>query len=154
MRTHISHLSARGIEVHYLPGTPPTCFLISFRVFLPQLVLMPIETFDIAIIGAGPAGNFAALTAAKAGLSTIVLEEHETIGQPVHCGECLSLESVQRMGLELPDEATPLAVAERLGIPRTASLWALVDGRRAPVDEVLRDGSSVSLFQPVGGVGE
>ena len=63
------------------------------------------ETFDVAIIGAGPAGNFAALTAAKAGLSTLVLEEHETIGQPVHCGECLSLESCKRMGIELPDDA-------------------------------------------------
>ena len=53
--------------------------------------------------------------------------------------------------LELPDGATPLAIAERLGIPRTASLWALVDGRRAPVDAALREGSAVSLFQPVGG---
>lgn len=53
--------------------------------------------------------------------------------------------------MELPAGATPLAVAERLGIPRTASLWALVDGRRAPVDAALRDGGAVSLFQPVGG---
>ncbi|HOE27757.1 MAG: MoaD/ThiS family protein [Candidatus Aureabacteria bacterium] len=53
--------------------------------------------------------------------------------------------------MELPEGATPRAIAERLGIPRTASLWALVDGRRAPLDAVLRDGSAVSLFQPVGG---
>lgn len=53
--------------------------------------------------------------------------------------------------MELPDGATPLSIAERLQIPRTASLWALVDGRRAPLDTALRDGSAVSLFQPVGG---
>ncbi|MCX6772288.1 MAG: NAD(P)/FAD-dependent oxidoreductase, partial [Candidatus Micrarchaeota archaeon] len=49
------------------------------------------EFFDIAVIGAGPAGTFAAYTAAKAGLTVGVFEEHEKIGEPVHCGECLSL---------------------------------------------------------------
>ena len=63
------------------------------------------EMFDIAVIGAGPGGNFAALTAAKAGRSVVVLEEHEAIGQPVHCGECLSLLACQRLGLQLPEEA-------------------------------------------------
>jgi digeranylgeranylglycerophospholipid reductase len=63
------------------------------------------EMFDLAVIGAGPGGNFAALTAAKAGVSTIVLEEHETIGQPVHCGECLSQVACNRLGIVLPEEA-------------------------------------------------
>lgn len=63
------------------------------------------ETFDIAIIGAGPAGTYAAYSAAKAGLRTAVFEEHGKIGEPVHCGECLSLLATQRLGLELPDEA-------------------------------------------------
>lgn len=53
--------------------------------------------------------------------------------------------------MDLPGGATPLVIAERLGIPRTASLWALVDGRRAQLDAPLRDGCAVSLFQPVGG---
>jgi molybdopterin converting factor small subunit len=53
--------------------------------------------------------------------------------------------------MELPEGATPQAIAERLGIPRAASLWALVDGRRSPLHTVLRDGSAVSFFQPVGG---
>ncbi|VVC00997.1 Digeranylgeranylglycerophospholipid reductase [uncultured archaeon] len=63
------------------------------------------DAFDLAVIGAGPGGNFAAYTAAKLGLSTIVFEEHETIGEPVHCGECLSALACQRLGLSLPDEA-------------------------------------------------
>ncbi len=63
------------------------------------------DSFDIAIIGAGPAGTFAALAAAGKGLRTAVFEEHEKIGEPVHCGECLSLLATQRLGLELPDEA-------------------------------------------------
>ncbi|MCX8197968.1 MAG: NAD(P)/FAD-dependent oxidoreductase [Candidatus Micrarchaeota archaeon] len=63
------------------------------------------EEFDIAIIGAGPAGTYAAYSAAKSGLRTVVFEEHERIGEPVHCGECLSLLAVQRLGIELPEEA-------------------------------------------------
>ena len=63
------------------------------------------ESFDIAIIGAGPAGTYAAYAAAKAGLRAVVLEEHENIGEPVHCGECLSLLAAQRLGLAIPDEA-------------------------------------------------
>ncbi|VVB99795.1 Digeranylgeranylglycerophospholipid reductase [uncultured archaeon] len=63
------------------------------------------EFFDIAVIGAGPAGTFAAYTAAKLGAQVGVFEEHEKIGEPVHCGECLSLLATQRLGLELPDEA-------------------------------------------------
>jgi molybdopterin converting factor small subunit len=66
-------------------------------------------------------------------------------------GEYRKYAPEREFALELPEGATPLAVADRLGIPRTASLWALVDGRRAPVDAALRDGSAVSLFQPVGG---
>ena len=63
------------------------------------------DSFDVAIIGAGPAGTFAACTAAKKGLRTVVFEEHEKIGEPVHCGECLSLLATQRLGLELPPGA-------------------------------------------------
>ena len=63
------------------------------------------EFFDIAVIGAGPAGTYAAYAAAKAGAQVGVFEEHEKIGEPVHCGECLSELACKRLGLELPDEA-------------------------------------------------
>ena len=68
------------------------------------------EQFDVAIIGAGPAGTYAAYEAAKKGLSTAVFEEHEKIGEPVHCGECLSALSCKRLELELPDEAISMRV--------------------------------------------
>ena len=40
---------------------------------------------DIVVIGAGPAGLHAARLLAERGLDVIVLEEHEAVGQPVHC---------------------------------------------------------------------
>ena len=68
------------------------------------------DSFDVAIIGAGPAGTYAAYSAAKAGLRTVVFEEHDKIGEPVHCGECLSELAAKRLGLELPDEAISMRV--------------------------------------------
>jgi digeranylgeranylglycerophospholipid reductase len=81
------------------------------------------EMFDLVIIGAGPGGNFAALTSAKAGASTLVLEEHEEIGKPVHCGECLSDAACRRLGIALPEEAISREVkGVRLVFPdKTAS---------------------------------
>ncbi len=68
------------------------------------------ERFDVAVIGAGPAGGSAAFHAAKAGLSTVLLEEHEVIGEPVHCGECLSDIALKRMGWKIPKEVVSYSV--------------------------------------------
>lgn len=48
------------------------------------------ERYDVVIAGAGPAGTAAAERAASLGLSTLVLEEHATIGHPVQCAGLLS----------------------------------------------------------------
>jgi digeranylgeranylglycerophospholipid reductase len=47
-------------------------------------------SFDVAIIGGGPAGTSAAKKTAEAGLKTILFEEHDTLGIPVQCGEGVS----------------------------------------------------------------
>ncbi len=47
--------------------------------------------YDVIVTGAGPAGNAAAEACAKAGLRTLVIEEHGTIGYPVQCAGLLSL---------------------------------------------------------------
>jgi len=43
------------------------------------------ETYDLTIIGAGPAGSTAARIAAQKGLSVLVLEQKRVIGYPSHC---------------------------------------------------------------------
>jgi geranylgeranyl reductase family protein len=52
------------------------------------------DTFDVAVIGAGPAGSMAAKYAAKAGASTILLEEHAGPGWPVQCAGLLGQEAM------------------------------------------------------------
>ncbi len=48
------------------------------------------HNYDVVIIGAGPAGGMAAITAAKAGLRTLLVEKHPTIGEPLCCAEAIS----------------------------------------------------------------
>ena len=69
-----------------------------------------IKEHDVLVIGAGPGGGAAALHAARAGLSVILIEDHTEIGTPVHCGECLSDIAVANLELDLPDSVVSLRV--------------------------------------------
>ncbi len=60
--------------------------------------------WDVVVVGAGPAGGSAGLHCARRGLGTLIIEEHEKVGEPVHCGECLSLYAVQNTGIQPPEE--------------------------------------------------
>ena len=46
---------------------------------------MKVKQYDIIVVGAGPGGSSAALTAVQKGAEVIVLEEHPQIGIPRHC---------------------------------------------------------------------
>ena len=61
-----------------------------------------IKACDVLVIGAGPGGGNAALHSSRAGLSTIIIEDHKEIGTPVHCGECISDVACDNLDLELP----------------------------------------------------
>ena len=52
------------------------------------------STPEVIIIGGGPAGLSAAISASKFGLDTLVLEEHNEIGEPLACGEGISIEKL------------------------------------------------------------
>lgn len=60
--------------------------------------------WDIVVIGAGPAGSFAAKTAAENGCRVLLLEEHRAIGQPRHCpGWLLGTEFTEKIVTSLKD---------------------------------------------------
>lgn len=48
---------------------------------------------DVIVVGAGPAGLYAALLLAEAGADVLVLEEHKEIGVPTHCTGVVSDET-------------------------------------------------------------
>ena len=47
-------------------------------------------SYDVIVVGAGPAGSAAAAECARLGLSTLCIEEHGSIGYPVQCAGLLS----------------------------------------------------------------
>lgn len=54
---------------------------------------------DVLIIGAGPAGLAAASRLAARGRDTLVLEEHEVVGRPVHCTGVLGHDAFAELDL-------------------------------------------------------
>jgi geranylgeranyl reductase family protein len=59
----------------------------------------PISRADLVVIGGGPAGTSAAASAAAQGHTVVVLEEHATVGEPVHCTGVLAAEAFDELGL-------------------------------------------------------
>lgn len=52
------------------------------------------ESYDVVVVGAGPAGSIAARFAAEQGVSVLILEKDRDVGYPVRCGEAVSKEGV------------------------------------------------------------
>ena len=81
--------------------------------------------YDIVIIGAGPAGSLAARTAAAAGLKTLLIEKRSRVGWPVRCGEGVSPQTCQAVGVtvkqyhyvESTDFVSPGGTRIRLSTP-------------------------------------
>lgn len=60
---------------------------------------------DIVVIGAGAAGLFSALTAAKLGAEVVVCEEHKEVGLPNHCAGHISILGLEGLGVSVPANA-------------------------------------------------
>ena len=63
------------------------------------------EKFDAIVVGAGPAGNAAAYTMAKAGLSVLQLERGETPGTKNVQGAILYADALERIIPDFRDDA-------------------------------------------------
>lgn len=60
------------------------------------------EKHDVLVIGAGPAGSTAARAAAENGARVLVVDKRRELGVPVQCGEALSEDILNELGIE-PD---------------------------------------------------
>ena len=62
---------------------------------------LPSLKCDVLVVGAGPAGSGAALTAAQNGASTILVDKKKVIGSPIECGECISLSLLKEYNIKI-----------------------------------------------------
>ena len=98
------------------------------------------NSFDVAIVGGGPAGTSAAKKTAEAGLKTIVFEEHETLGIPVQCGEgvsrkLLDIHNIDHQGgkadwikIHLPEQHFYFPGTERLYGKKEFGAYKMISG--------------------------
>jgi digeranylgeranylglycerophospholipid reductase len=59
------------------------------------------DRYEVAVIGAGPAGSMAAKYAALADARTVMLEEHASIGWPVECAGLLGKKAIEESELSI-----------------------------------------------------
>ncbi len=55
------------------------------------------NNYDIIVIGGGPAGCMAAITAAKKNVSVLLLEKDREIGYPVRCAEAVGKDGLEKL---------------------------------------------------------
>ncbi|MFC1553904.1 geranylgeranyl reductase family protein [candidate division KSB1 bacterium] len=71
------------------------------------------KTYDIIVVGGGPAGTSAARYAAQAGADVILFERDKAIGKPVRCGEGISQRGLKgHISLNGPWIANKIDIAE------------------------------------------
>lgn len=71
----------------------------------------PVDRFDIAIVGAGPAGMTAAITATGLGASVVLLDEQHAVGGQIY--RAVSTAPARRLDMLGPDYAAGKPLAER-----------------------------------------
>lgn len=59
--------------------------------------------YDVAIVGAGPAGLICATELEKLGEEAIVVEKDKKIGEPVECAGLFNIDGLQRLGIRKGD---------------------------------------------------
>ena len=118
------------------------------------------ERYDVAVVGAGPAGSMAAKKAAEAGAKVVIFEEHPRAGWPVQCAGLLGVRAMEESELAVGRHAirpvrgatvvSPGGVRLTFRAPETKA-W-VVDRRifdRALLAEAARAGAEVMMASPV-----
>jgi digeranylgeranylglycerophospholipid reductase len=87
---------------------------------------------DIAVIGGGPSGLYAAGRLAAQGFDVVLFEEHAVTGHPVHCTGVLAAEAFDEFGIPPSSILNPLRTARFYG-PSGATIEYTTPGPEALV---------------------
>ncbi len=97
------------------------------------------SSYDIIVVGAGPAGSTAARFAAEHGASVLVLEKDRDVGYPVRCGEAVSHEGVVQFIEPDPKWIAATVTKFRLVAPNGHSVVPRLDGKGYVLERRLFD---------------
>jgi digeranylgeranylglycerophospholipid reductase len=118
------------------------------------------ERYDVAVIGAGPAGSMAAKKAAEGDANVVILEEHPRAGWPVQCAGLLGVRAIEESELPLAKFAIRPVQGATIVSPggfqitfrsKDTKAW-VVDRRlfdRALLAEAAKFGADVMIGSPV-----
>jgi len=128
------------------------------------------DTYDIIIVGAGPAGSSAAQAAAEKGVNVLLIDQRQRIGVPVQCGEFVPqwisryapvssncvLQTVETMVTHLPDRSTfemksPGYMLDRSLFDKELAASAILEGARILVQTRVTGLSSDGITIEKGG---
>lgn len=85
---------------------------------------------DVLVVGGGPAGCSAARAAAKRGLNTFLIEEHQEIGNPVECAEGIGSFLFNYMPFKIPKNQLKWKIigmyfwANGIAIKKKGRIWS------------------------------
>src|SRR5262245_2294546 len=125
--------------------------------------------YDAVVIGAGPAGLFASARLAQGGLRVSLLEEHQVVGDPVHCTGILAREAFDQFDLPHSVILNELSTArfispsgldvvyrtraiEAVAIDREAFDASLAEGARAAGVELRHESRAIGVKFEADGV--
>lgn len=108
------------------------------------------KTVDVCVVGAGPAGCFAAFHLARVGYEVLVLEEHSVIGEPVDCSGVIGVEAFSSLGLPRSSQLDELRRIEVVAPSGATSVFDPQDVLAYLVDRAAFDRSLASLAEEAG----
>lgn len=93
------------------------------------------DSTDILVVGSGVSGACSAFVAARLGSAVLVCEEHDEIGEPSHCSGHVGINSITRLGLDIPRKIVENEI--KGAVFYSPSNESLIIKRQAPVTLVL-----------------
>jgi len=95
---------------------------------------MPTTSFDIVIIGSGPAGATTARVAAERGLKVLLVDKRQELGAPIQCSGAVSRHALEAAGVDPNQEFIQEAIYG-FGIYNQAGEKTTIDYRQIKPDE-------------------